>query len=186
MYTRNAKGFSAVLLIVLLLVVGVLAAGGYISWQIYSKSTQPRASLVGAKVKPDLLAFTHRQLPTLYPKVIALDDTIALINGEIDRLAGIAKQYPAQKTLLSEETQRLTTIKSELGEALSSTLAATETIYVTYLMNPSQGLQAIKKERTILRRQPTAALRKHAALYRRLSQSQAKGPLDQFLALVGK
>lgn len=186
MVTHNTKGFSAVLLIVLLLIAGVLGAGGFFGWQLYKKATQPRTSLVGVKIKPDLLAFTHRNLPTLYPQVIALDDTIVLIKGEVDRLAGIAKQYPAQKALLGEETKKLETIKAELGETLSTTLASAETLYVTYLMNPAQGLQAIKKERILLRRQPKAALRKHAALRQRLSQNQTKGPLDQFLALIGK
>ena len=36
MYIRNAKGFSVVLLIVLLLVAGALGAGGYFGWQFYS------------------------------------------------------------------------------------------------------------------------------------------------------
>jgi hypothetical protein len=186
MYTHNTKGFSAVLLIVLLLVVGVFTAGGYFGWQIYSKSTQPRTSLVGAKVKPDLLAFTHRQLPALYPKIIALDDTIVLIDGEIDRLAGIAKQYPAQKPLVEAERQKLGTNRKALAEALAGTLAKAETLFVTYLMDPNRGLRNIKKERTLIRRQTRAALRDHAALRQRLSRQQSKGLMDQLLALVGR
>lgn len=186
MVTHNSKGFSAVLLIVLLLIAGVLGAGGFFGWQLYKKATLPRTSLVGVKVKPDLLAFTHRNLPSLYPQVIALDDTIALIKGEVDRLGGIAKQYPAQKALLGEETKKLEAIKTELGDTLSATLASAETLYVTYLMNPAQGVRAIKKERITLRREPKAALRKHAALRQRLSQNQAKGFMGQVLSMIGK
>lgn len=186
MYTRNTKGFSTILLIVLLLVFGVLGAGGYFGWQIYNESTQPRTSLAGAKVKPELIAFTHQQLPALYTQIIALDDSISQVKSEIDRLAGIAKQFPAQKKLLSEETQKLEAIKIELGGTLSSSLTATETLFVTYLMNPAQGLRTIKKERRAMLSGPKASLRKHAALRQRLSQNHIKGPLDQLMALVGK
>jgi hypothetical protein len=186
MHPRNAYGFSILLLIVLLFTVAILGAGGWIGWRIYSQSTQPRTSLVGAKVKPDLLAFAYGQLPTTYIQIAALDDAIAMIRGEIDRLAGIAKQYPAQKTLLDEEIKKLERIKTEFGEALSATLAGTETLFVTYLMDTTKGLRAIKKQRTILRRQAKATLHRHAALRQRLGRNQSQGLVDKLLALVGK
>jgi hypothetical protein len=186
MQPRNTHGFSIILLIVLLFALATLGAGGWFGWQIYSKSTQPRTQLAGAKAKPDLIAFAYGQLPNTYSLITNLDDTLTLVNGEIDRLAGIAKQYPAQKTLLDKEMQKLEAAKTEMGQALSATLASTETLYVTYLMDPAKGVRAIKKQRTILRRQGREALRRHAALRRRLSQSQSQGFLERLLALVGK
>jgi hypothetical protein len=142
--------------------------------------------LAAAKVKPDLLAFAYGQLPNGYTLILQLDDTMTLVKGEIDRLAGIAKQYPAQKTLLDKEIEKLETVKKEVDQALSATLAATETLYVTYLMDPAKGLAAVKKQRTILRREGRNVLRRHAALHRRLSQSQSQGFLERLFALVGQ
>lgn len=186
MQPRNINGFSIILLLVLLFALAALGAGGWFGWRIYSRSTQPRTQLVGAKVKPDLIAFAYGQLPNAYALIMELDDTMALVEGEIDRLAGIAKQYPAQKSLLDKEIENLETVKTEMDQALTTTLAATETLYVTYLMDPAKGLRAIKKQRTILRREGRDALRRHAALHRRLSQSQTQGLLEKLFALIGK
>lgn len=186
MIPRNPNGFSVILLIVLLFMAAVLGAGGWFGWQFYSKSMQPRSSLVGAKVKPELIAFAHRQLPDIYPHIVALDDTIALVKGEVDRLGRIAKQYPAQKPLLGKESEKLEGIKTELANALTQSLASTETLYVTYLMDPAKGVKAIKTQRIALRRQAGAALKRHAALRQRLSQNQPQGFMDQLIALVGR
>jgi hypothetical protein len=186
MQPRNHNGFSIILLVVLLFVAAVLGAGGWFGWRIYSSASQPRASLVGAKVKPELIAFVHHQLPNLYTQVIAVDDTIALVDAEVDRLAGIAKQYPAQTPLVEAERQKLGTNRRALAEALTGTLAKAETLFVTYLMDPNRGLRNIKKERTLIRRQTRTALRDHAALRQRLSRQQSKGLMDQLLALVGR
>jgi hypothetical protein len=188
MQPGNHKGFSIILLLVLLFLAAVLGAGGWFGWRVYSSASQPRANLVGAKVKPELIAFVHRQLPNLYTQLIAVDDTIALVNAEVDRLAGIAKQYPDQKPLVEAAREKLGVNKKALTKALVETLAKVETLYVTYLMDPRKGQRALKKERTIIRRLTRDALRTHAALRQRLSrqQSESKGLLDQLLALVGK
>jgi hypothetical protein len=186
MQPRGDSGFSIILLIVLLLAATVLAAGGWFGWQLFHQSMQPRTHLVGAKVKPDLIAFAHRQLPDLYPHITALDDTIALVDAEVDRLSGIAKQYPAQKSLLEKENRKLESVKADLTKTLTQTLGAAETLYVTYLMDPGKGRKAIKKQRSRLRREAGAALKSHAALRHRLSQNQPKGLMDQLLALVGR
>jgi hypothetical protein len=186
MPSRYNHGFSIILLILLLFILGALGAGGWFGWQIYNRSVQPRTQLAVAKVKPGLIAFAHSQLPNTYTLITSLDDTIVLVKGEIDRLTGIAKQYPAQKKLLDKEIDRLGSVEKELHDALGATLAGTETLYITYLIDPAKGLRAIKKQRTILRRQGREALHRHAALRQRLSRSQAKGFLQKLLALVGK
>jgi hypothetical protein len=186
MQPRNHKGFSIILLLMLLFVAAVLGTGGWFGWRVYNNTTQPRASLLGAKVKPELIAFIHRQLPNLYTQLIAVDDTIALVDAEVERLTGIAKQYPDQKPLVTAEVEKLGANKKALAEALAVTLAKAETLFVTYLMNSKKGLRNIKKERTLIRRQTRAVLRDHAALRQRLSQQQSKGLMDQLLTLVGK
>jgi hypothetical protein len=187
MPARNNHGFSIILLILLLFILGALGAGGWFGWQIYSRSIQPRTQLAVAKVKPGLMDFAHSQLPNTYALITSLDDTIVLVKGEIDRLTGIAKQYPAQKELLGKEIEKLGTAKTELDQALTATLGDTETLYITYLIDPAKGLREIKRQRTIIRRQGRDALHRHAALRQRLSRNQpSQGLLDRLLALVGK
>ncbi len=183
---RNSRGFSIVLLVLLLFMVVVIGVGGWFGWRLYRNASQPRVSLVGVKTKAELIAFTHRQLPSIYAHITALDDTIGLVTEEIDRLSGIARQYPAQKTLLNNESAKLQSVKTDLTDTLRSTLMAAETLYVTYLMDPGKGLGVIKKERNAIRRRAQETLRRHTSLSRRLRQNQPKGLMDKLLALVGK
>ena len=137
---RKENGKSKFIVIIILFVILVIMAGaGYVGFKMWWAKNQPRQSLSGMKVNSDVLIWSYRNTPELYGQIIALDDVIALIETELNRLKALGQKYPAQKNIITEEQQQLNSKKEKLSEVLTKAGQAIEAIYVAHKIDARKG-----------------------------------------------
>ncbi len=169
-FIKNRDGGIVVLLAVVILVLAGLAGGGYWAYGKYFQA-KPRLKLATAKVKPEVMQFTYRFMPKAHAMIILLDDDIALMDSEIKRLASIAKKFPLQKDLVSQQLKLIEETRSKAASSLDAVLAEINTIYVTWLIDPIRGKRTLADKRLDLIKSMAATRRSSARLMARLRVS---------------
>ncbi len=144
---NNQKGGAAGIFITLLLVFSLLGGGGFFAYKKFFSAEKTRKALSSVKMKEEIILFTHKNMPIVYRHLIALDDTIALIDKELNRFKKIGKKFPGQNAIVTAEAEALNTMKKQLTNKMSAVSNTIETIYVTWLVNRKKGLITIKEQR---------------------------------------
>ncbi len=158
---KNVEGGILVVLVISILTLAGLAGGGYWAYGKYFQ-TKPRLKLNSVKVKPEVMEFLYRFIPKAHALAVVLDDDITLMDSEIKRLEAIAKKFPEQKALISEQLQRIEKTRRKTAAELNSALEQINTIYVSWLIDPIRGKKVLLKKRLDLIKS-MAALRKSSA-----------------------
>jgi hypothetical protein len=176
MGNKKSRKSKIVVILLSLFVVVILAGIGYSGAKQWWIKNQPRSSLSTVKIEADVLSWSFRYVPEIYFKIVALDDMIALLESELDRLKELAKKYPDQKNIVSEEKARLETKKEELIGILTHAGKATETMYVAYKIDVRKGHNQIgSKETYELGKKLTSTLKSSSRLANRIkSQNPEK------------
>lgn len=185
MRNHEAGKSKVILILITLIVLSIMGAAGYVMAKQWWAKNQPRTSLTGMKISADVLKWSFRQLPELYAQIIALDDVIALIETELDRLKELAKTYPDQRQIVSQESERLKTKKDELTVILKEAGKVIEAIYVTFKIDAHKGQEKIgTKEFYDLGKHLAATLRANARLAQRIKSQNPETWLTKLKKMI--
>ena len=166
---RNATGGAAAIVIALVVVLGVAAGGGYWAYNKYMKAEPPRTKLASLKVKEELVQFVHDRVSrAMHHNMNALDDIVVMMDKELKRLQRIGKQFPDQRGIVDPQVKALSAARKRLAGALQEVTAAIEKIYVTWLVDRSEGTGLIKAQKGTLTRVLADAIRGEQVLISRI------------------
>jgi len=166
---NNTNGGAAGILITLVLVLALAGGGGYWAYNKYYKKEPLRTKLASMKVKEELIHFTHDRVSTaLYGNMVLLDDIVVMMDKELDRLKRIGKKFPNQRGIVAAQTQELTIAREQMAKVLAEVSAKLEKMYVTWLVDRSEGTGQIRSQKGTLTRQIADAIRGEAVLISRI------------------
>jgi hypothetical protein len=159
-----------------MVLVLALAGGGFLAYNTYYQKEPLRSKLATIKVKPELIRFTHDQVSTaLYHNMVMLDDILVMMDTELDRLKRIGKKFPNQQRIVASQTEALKKARERMARVLTDVNAALENMYVTWLVNRSEGTGQIRSQKGTLTRQLADAIRGEAVLISRIrTNTEAK------------
>jgi hypothetical protein len=156
----NARGGAAGVLVFLLLLLAAAGGGGYYAYTKYYQKVPLRTKLASAKMKPEMIQFIHDDVsPALYHNLIIMDDILVMMGKELERLKRIAKQYPDQVAVITPQSEALEASKARLAAHFADAKAKIEKIYVTWLVDRTNGIAQIRAQRGYLTRDLADALR---------------------------
>jgi len=166
---NNTNGGAVGILIALVLVLALASGGGYLAYTKYYKKEPLRAKLSSLKVKAEQIRFTHDHVSTaLYGNMVLLDDILVMMDKELDRLKRIGKKFPNQRGIVAAQTKELNAAREHLAKVLGDVSAKLEKMYVTWLVNRSEGSGQIRSQKGTLTRQLADAIRGEAVLISRI------------------
>lgn len=165
----NARGKAVGILIALVLVLAVAGASGYVVYNKYYKKPPLQTRLASIKMREEVIRFTHDHVSTaLYHNLVMMDDIVAMMGKETDRLKRIGKKFPNQGGIIASQTSELSISRDRLAKTLSEVTAKIEKMYVTWLVDRSEGIGQINSQRGTLTRQLADAIRGEAVLISRI------------------
>ena len=166
---NNTRGGAVGILIALVLVLTLAGGGGFWAYNKYYKKEPLRSKLASVKVKAELIRFTHDSVSTaLYRNMILADDILVMMDAELDRLKRIGKKFPNQGGIVASQTEELKEARERMARTLTDVNATLEKMYVTWLVNRSEGTGQIRSQKGTLTRQLADAIRGEAALISRI------------------
>lgn len=166
---NNTSGGAVGILIALVLVLALAGGGGFWAYTKYFKKEPLRSKLASMKVKAELIRFTHDRVSTaLYRNMVMLDDILVMMDAELDRLKRIAKKFPNQRGIVASQTEELKEARERMARILTDVNATLEKMYVTWLVNRSEGTGQIRSQKGTLTRQLADAIRGEAVLIGRI------------------
>jgi hypothetical protein len=166
---NNANGGAAGILIALVLVLALAGGGGYLAYTKHYKKEPLRSKLSSMKIKEELIRFTHDHVSTaLYGNMVLMDDIMVMMDKELDRLKRIGKKFPNQRGIVAAQTKELTIARERMATVLADVSAKVEKMYVTWLVNRSEGTGQIRSQKGTLTRQLADAIRGEAVLISRI------------------
>jgi flagellar basal body-associated protein FliL len=167
--------FKRLILVLILLVLCLAASYGGLRW-LKTKQSSPMLQLPGVDSKPEIIAFTARQLPQYYQRLVQLSGQLELIDHELTRLDGIEKQFPQQKAIVAAQRSQWNKTRSELANALSEMKKFLETTYVTWLVDTTKTTSLTAGQPELLA-SVDAALKTSSALTQNLVPKAPQGLL---------
>lgn len=166
---NNPRGGAAGIIIALVLVLALAGGGGFLAYGKYFKKEPLRSKLASLKVKGELIRFTHDQVSgALYRNMIMLDDILVMMDAELDRLKRIGKKFPNQRGIVASQTEELQKARERMARVLIDVNATLEKMYVTWLVDRSEGTGQIRSQKGTLTRQLADAIRGEAVLIGRI------------------
>jgi len=166
---NNNTGGAVGIVIALVLVLSLAGGGGYLAYNKYVKKAPLQTKLSTMKVKEELIRFTHDRVSTaLYHNMITLDDIVAMMDRELDRLKRIGKKFPNQSEIVASQTKELGIAREKLSKTLAGVTADIERMYVTWLVDRSEGTGQIRSQKGTLTRLLADAIRGEAVLISRI------------------
>jgi hypothetical protein len=166
---HNTKGRAVGSLIALVLLIALACGGGYWAFNKYYKKAPLRSKLASIKIKAELIRFTHDHVSkALYGNMVLLDDVLAMMDKERDRLKRIGRKFPNQHGIVAAQTKELNVARERMARVLADVSAKLERLYVTWLVNRSEGTGQIRSQKGTLTRQLADAIRGEAVLISRI------------------
>ena len=166
---NNTSGRAVGILIALVLVLALASGGGFLAYDKYFKKEPLRSKLASMKVKGELIRFTHDRVSTsLYRNMVLLDDILVMMDTELDRLKRIGKKFPNQGGIVASQTEDLKAARERMARVLTDVNVTLEKMYVTWLVNRSEGTGQIRSQKGTLTRKLADAIRGEAALISRI------------------
>ncbi len=166
---NNTGGGAVGILIAMVLVLALAGGGGFLAYNKYYKKEPLRSKLASMKVKGELIRFTHDRVSTaLYHNMVMLDDILVMMDTELDRLKRIGKKFPNQRGIIASQTEELRKARERMARILTDVNTTLEKIYVTWLVNRSEGIGQIRSQKGTLTRQVADAIRGEAVLISRI------------------
>ena len=166
---NNTSGGAVGILIAMVLVLALAGGGGFLAYNKFHKKEPLRSKLASMKVKGELIRFTHDRVSTaLYRNMVMLDDILMMMDKELDRLKRIGKKFPNQQGIIASQTEELKEARERMASILTDVNATLEKMYVTWLVNRSEGTGQIRSQKGTLTRQLADAIRGEASLISRI------------------
>jgi uncharacterized protein HemX len=166
---NNAAGGAAGIVIALLLVLALAGGGGYWGYHKYYKKKPLRTKLASLKVKEELIRFSRDRVSrALYHNLVTLDDIVVMMDKEMKRLQRIGKKFPNQNTIVASQAKELGVARKRLTGVMADVTASIEKIYVTWLVDRSEGTGMIRSQKGTLTRLLADAIRGESVLVGRI------------------
>ena len=166
---NNVTGGAVGIVIAVVLVLALAGGGGYLAYTKYYKREPLQTKLSSIKTKEELVRFTPDLVSTaLYRNMVLLDDIVVMMDSELDRLKRIGKKFPNQREIVASQTEELKVARERMANVLADVNATLEKIYVTWLVNRSEGIGQIRSQKGTLTRQLADAIRGEAVLISRI------------------
>ncbi len=166
---NNASGGATGIVVALVLVLALAGGGGYFAYNTYYKKEPLRTKLSSIKLKDELVRFTHDTVSTaLYRNLVLMDDIVVMMDKELDRLKRIGKKFPNQGGIVAAQTEELRVARERMAKVLAHVSATLEKMYVTWLVDRSEGTGQIRSQRGTLTRQLADAIRGEEVLIGRI------------------
>ena len=166
---NKSRGGALGIIIALVLVLALAGGGGFWAYDKHFKKEPLRSKLASMKVKAELIRFTHDQVSTaLYGNMVLLDDILVMVDAELDRLKRIGKKFPNQRGIVTSQTEALKAARERMARVLSEVNATLEKMYVTWLVDRTEGPGQIRSQKGTLTRQLADAIRGEALLIGRI------------------
>lgn len=166
---QNNAGKAVAVVIAVLLVFALAGGGGYWAHGKYYKKAPLKTRLSSMKVREELVRFTHDRVSTaLYHNMVVVDDVVVMMDRELDRLKRIGKKFPKQNGIVASQVKELGIARERLSGVLAEVTASIEEMYVTWLVNRSEGTGQIRSQKGTLTRLLADAIRGEAVLIGRI------------------
>ena len=166
---NNATGRAVGIVIALVLLFALAGGGGYLAYDKFYRKAPLQTQLASMKMKAELIRFTHDHISTaLYRNVVLMDDIVAMMDRELDRLKRIGKKFPNQRNIIASQTKELNAARDRLAKGLADTAAKIESMYVIWLVDRSKGTGQIRSQKGTLTRQLADAIRGETVLISRI------------------
>lgn len=182
---KHQNGLSAIVLILVLVLLFGLGAGGFIAYQhLQNKNRLPATSFEHIGLKEDVVIFTFKVIPTLYNRFLGLNTEISLIDKELDRLSALETDFPSQKRVVKTERAMWAQLRKNLSVEASTAEKKTDSFYVTYMVNKQKGKEFINDNLELLLERIDATLEEARKETRRLKNIQKKTFMDKIKSLM--
>lgn len=173
------KGFSGTKLFLILLLIALIGGGAAAYWFLIKKKEElPHADLAHVKLNPEILSFAAVTIPNLYNGLLDLNNEVVLIDREIERLDGMAREYPQQRNIIFSEKKNWERLQKKLTITLNKLESSVEMIYVSYSVNREKGMEVIDQQRETILAPVVDVLDESRPLTERLKTEEKKTLLD--------
>ena len=139
----SKKRRNPLIILIGLILVAALMAGGWFIYTTYIQSDYPKKELSHVNLDDPVLRFTWEKIPDVYFNLVSANEAMVLMEAEINRINKVGKKYPRQKKIVASERKRWEKNAAKLKGQLLKFQGQTEALYVTFRVNPEKGRAAI-------------------------------------------
>ncbi|MBU0992859.1 MAG: hypothetical protein KJ737_10240 [Proteobacteria bacterium] len=182
---KSKKKISVTKIIFILIVISGLGTCGFgVYYFFFNPAVYHKKTLEAVKINEELIEFSFHHMPDVYRAFVETNDKQVLLEKEIERLKGIADEYPLQKQIALSEIavfenalQNIKMLREELEKNI-------EMIYVSYRVNQEKGLSLIESNKDVLITRAGNSLNAYEYLFKRLNERRKnQGILTQLTNL---
>lgn len=179
----NARGGALIWILILLLLLAALGAGGFYVYQTKFKHQGPSKKLLPySTLNDDLIRFTFSRLPKLYASLVAINYQIGLIDKELARLASLESSYPHEERIITTKEEVWQRLKKRLGDVQKSLDNQIEALFVTCSVSPEKGKEEILNQAPNMQQAADDVLQTARPETERIQIEQPKSFLDKLKA----
>lgn len=147
----NPKGVSATALILVLLLLLVLAGVSFFVYKQKQEQSLPQTTTFdNVDLNEEVVIFLFQRIPSLYRRVAQLNNELALIAAELERIDELEAAYPSGKRIIGTERTLWIKLQKDLNVMVQSTRSSVESYYVAYMVNNEKGKELISEDVTDL------------------------------------
>jgi hypothetical protein len=142
----DQKGVSAVAVVLVLLLLLVLGGGGFYFYKQKQGQNLPQATTFdNVDLNEEVVVFLFQSVPRLYHRVVLLNNELALIATELERIDELQNEYPSGKRIIESERTLWLKLQKSLNLSVLSVKSAAESYYVAYMVNSEKGRELINE-----------------------------------------
>ena len=124
-------------------------AAAFFAYTKFLKKEPLQTKLVSQKVKEEVLQFTNDYVSqAIYQNLITMDDTVVMLDKEIKRLKRIGTKFPNQRTIITTQTDQLSTTRNRLAKAMGEVTARPRTNICHLVSGAQEGHRSDQSPKT--------------------------------------
>ena len=163
---KKRKPIPKKLIFVVFLILLALGASSFLVYRLYFAPKDPeslkavyqKTELKHVNLPEEMIRFCFDHFPDLYAALLTCNSQIILMDKEIARIDGIAKQYPEQGKIAEKEKAVWEKAKINLQKGFLKIEKPVKEIYVLFRVNPEQAMIQINEKNKELTELAGAAL----------------------------
>ena len=142
----DQKGVSAIVLVIVLLLLLIIGGGGFYVYKQKQGQNLPQATTFdNIDLNEEVVVFLFQTVPRLYHRVVLLNNELALISTELERIDELEGQYPSGKRIIDSERTLWLKLQKSLNLSVQSVRSTAESYYVAYMVNSEKGSELISE-----------------------------------------
>jgi flagellar basal body-associated protein FliL len=171
---KKKSVFKIVFLLFLVLLLAAGAGAGAVFYMMTKK-----APIAKSPLQPDILTFIENKAPDVYGMYWDLDVEMILTENEMTRIAKIGEEFPSDKKIPDTEYKVWENNMKALEKAQADFDKNIQSLYVTYLVTPEEGINQLKDKKDTLKQNLETAVTASKTLTDKLREIEAKKPILQ-------